>query len=305
MTINASTGVVSWASPTSTGSPHTVTIRAANSAGSDDESWQLTVTGEAVVVESVHTDPASPKPGGRYQIVGVVKNTGGLAFGPFRADFFEGPRRRDFKNYPGLGAGQSLAMKSDSLSVPATGTWTYKIALSNGSEKSGTFVVSGPPSIASISDAAASEGSAYTGPTPSSGGAQGVVWTLVAGPSGMSINASTGVVSWASPTITGSPHTVTIRATSGAGSDDESWQLTVSPTGPPAISPLGDQTIPQGAAYTGPVPASGGTRPLTWSLVAGPSGMTINASTGVVSWASPTSTGSPHTVTIRATNGAG
>ena len=44
MTIDSSTGVVSWANPVTVDSPHTVTIRATNTAGFDDESWQLTVT---------------------------------------------------------------------------------------------------------------------------------------------------------------------------------------------------------------------------------------------------------------------
>ena len=43
MTINNRTGVVLWPNPTTSGSPHTITIRAANSLGYDDESWQLTV----------------------------------------------------------------------------------------------------------------------------------------------------------------------------------------------------------------------------------------------------------------------
>ena len=43
MYIDSGTGVVSWPNPTSIGSPYTITIRATNSAGSDDEIWLLTV----------------------------------------------------------------------------------------------------------------------------------------------------------------------------------------------------------------------------------------------------------------------
>jgi hypothetical protein len=50
MTIDSNTGVVSWSESDSAGSPHTITVRATNSVGSDDASWQLTVQ---TVVEQV------------------------------------------------------------------------------------------------------------------------------------------------------------------------------------------------------------------------------------------------------------
>jgi hypothetical protein len=54
-----------------------------------------------------------------------------------------------------------------------------------------------------------------------------VTWSLIANPSGMSINSSTGVVSWGSAIYSSSPHTITIQATNSAGFDDGSWLLTV------------------------------------------------------------------------------
>ena len=213
MTISDTTGVVSWPGPTVAGSPHTITIRATNGTGSDDESWLLTVTSSVT-----------------------------------------------------------------------------------------------PPVITSISDDSLEEGTPYTGPTPVlSSGTQPVTWTLVANPGGMTISDTTGVVSWPGPTVAGSPHTITIRATNGTGSDDESWLLTVtSSVTPPVITSISDDSLEEGTPYTGPTPVlSSGTQPVTWTLEAGPSGMTINDTTGVVSWASPTIAGSPHTITIRATNSAG
>ena len=87
------------------------------------------------------------------------------------------------------------------------------------------------PVINAISDHSTLEGTPYTGPTPTlSKGTPPVTWSLVSRPSGMTIDSVTGVVSWANPTASGSPFTVIIRATNSAGSDDESWQLTVTPT---------------------------------------------------------------------------
>ena len=86
-------------------------------------------------------------------------------------------------------------------------------------------------SIEPIPDDSVDEGAAYTGPTPTlSQGTLPVTWSLQTGPSGMVIDAATGVVSWTNPIASGSPHTVTIEATNAAGSDQTSWQLTVNPS---------------------------------------------------------------------------
>src|ERR1043166_9535658 len=82
--------------------------------------------------------------------------------------------------------------------------------------------------------------------------------------------------------------------------------LTVT-TNSPAISPISNDTATCGAAYTSPPPSiNAGTAPLTWTLGAGaPAGMTIDPNTGVVSWNTPITTGSPFTITTTATNSCG
>jgi len=87
-----------------------------------------------------------------------------------------------------------------------------------------------PPIIVNISNDSIQAPDAYTGPLPSLvQGSQPVDWSLVAGPSGMTINESNGVVFWASSTPVGSPHGITIRATNIADFDNEFWSLTVTP----------------------------------------------------------------------------
>ncbi len=72
---------------------------------------------------------------------------------------------------------------------------------------------------------------------------------------------------------------------------------------PPLIEPIPDETILDGAPYTGPTPVGSGTQPFTWSLAAGPFGMTIDSSTGAVSWPAP-ARGS-YIILISATNKVG
>jgi len=84
------------------------------------------------------------------------------------------------------------------------------------------------PYIEPIPDDSVSLGNTYTGPTPVLvEGMLPVTWTLVAGPTGMAIEASTGIVSWANATAEGSPHTIKIRASNDAGINEVSWHLIV------------------------------------------------------------------------------
>ena len=88
------------------------------------------------------------------------------------------------------------------------------------------------PVINSISNESAETGSSYIGPTPSLSVGNGTItWTLSAGPSGMTINSSTGVVSWSTPISSGSPFTITVTATNAAGADSETFYLTISEEG--------------------------------------------------------------------------
>lgn len=93
------------------------------------------------------------------------------------------------------------------------------------------------PIISDISDAATPPGKEYTASTPMLSQGTGVGWSLVSGPSGMTINAGTGVVSWPNPLASPTAYTVTIRATNTAGSDDETWLLTVYNSRITSVSP--------------------------------------------------------------------
>lgn len=59
-----------------------------------------------------------------------------------------------------------------------------------------------------------------------------------------------------------------------------------------------------GLEYRVPIAAIGGTFPNTYSLTAAPSGMSINTTTGILSWPNPTTSGSPHSVTVQVNDAA-
>jgi len=134
------------------------------------------------------------------------------------------------------------------VASPVAGTWTIRVHGANVPDESPqTYSLCArlyaPPVIAPIDDDDTAEGWPYTGPTPelTQGKSPAPTWELVTGPVGMTINESTGVVSWPNPLVVGSPHTITIKAVNAEGNDTESWQLTVTPPIPdiPTVSEWG------------------------------------------------------------------
>lgn len=114
------------------------------------------------------------------------------------------------------------------------------------------------------------------------GGVPPVVWSVDLLPAGLSINATTGVVSGTPSTE--QTTTVTFSGTDtngGTVSKTVTWQVfkPVQPQGP------GDQTVAMNSAVTYTFGATGGLAPYTWRAVNLPVGLTINTGTGVVSGA--------------------
>ncbi len=161
-----------------------------------------------------------------------------------------------------------------------------------------------PIDIEAIPDQSTIQGEPYTGPVPVYPGTEPIVWSLITGPEGMTINTGTGVVAW-DPAVLGS-HSIIIQASSVEGTDTESWTINVEASAnPPNIFSIENQTIVTNQEYLGPIPEVTGTVPFVWSLVNNPAGMTIDADTGQVTWPVSTTVGSPHTVTIQALNNEG
>jgi hypothetical protein len=291
MTINSSTGVVSWTLPDEPASSYTITIQATNSKGSDEESWVLTVKNPPVIAEIPNVNVLA---GSAYTTApslthGMQSVTWSLVAGP------DGMT---------IDAGTGVVTWANPTVDNSPYTITIQATNADGSdEESWTLTVGLAPVIAAIADVSIPGGEEnYTGPTPLlREGTTPVTWSLVVGPDGMTINPATGVVSWDSPNEVNSPYTITIRAANTFGSDDESWELAVNEA--PIIDEIVDATITEGVAYTGPTPIlTRSLPPVAWSLVKGPEGMTINSRTGVVSWPKPAGSNLAHTVIIKATD---
>ncbi|MDX2130741.1 MAG: M12 family metallo-peptidase [Planctomycetota bacterium] len=297
MTINSATGVVSWPNPVV--STPLVTIRATNSAGFDDEGFILTVDRISPLIVAIPNNtigcgsaytgptPSLTNPGCMNPITSWVLLTGPAGMTINAAT--------GVVSWPTPVAGAHLVNIQAINSVGSdTESWTVTVSQS-------------APVLTDIPDAAVACGP-YTGPTPTftNPGCMGpaTLYQLAAGaPAGMTINAATGVVSWANPVAGVFP--ITIRVTTAVGTDTESWTLTVNRIAPVIVAiPNGTHNLPN--PYVGPTPSltnAGCMNPVSYSLVTFPAGMTINNATGVVTWAAPVL--GVHNITIRATNSAG
>jgi hypothetical protein len=172
-------------------------------------------------------------------------------------------------------------------------------------EITGTVVasVAQPPSITSASSANAVVGSAFShqvtaSNSPTSYSASGL-------PSGVSINASTGLISG---TISGSAgvYTVSLSAANSSGSGSQTFKITVTAPMPaaPSITSASSKSAVIGSSFSHQVTATNS--PTSFSATGLPSGLSINGTSGLISGTVLSSaTAGVYSVAIKATNAGG
>ncbi|PYE47935.1 beta strand repeat-containing protein, partial [Deinococcus yavapaiensis] len=209
----------------------------------------------------------------------------------------------------GLSLNSSTGVVSGTPSTAGTTNVTFQVTNSGGGTASKTagIVVIAPPSITVGNQILAQGQSGNFTVTASDPQNLTLTYSLASGstlPAGLSLNASTGVVSGV-PTGHGAfPVTFQVTNSSGA-SATKTITITITAT-PPNIT-VGNQTLMQGQSANFNVTASDPQNlALTYSLAAGstlPAGLSLNGSTGVVS-GTPTTAGTT-SVTFTVTNSGG
>jgi len=150
----------------------------------------------------------------------------------------------------------------------------------------------GPPAdlvITTTSLPAGNVGVAYSQAIAATGGVPAYSWSVISGslPGGLSLGSSTGVVS-GTPTAAGTSYFTVQVSDSQQPADTDTQALSIVVTAAPPAPTITTTSLPngtRGVAYSQTVQATGGTLPYTWTKVAGtlPNGLTLNASTGVIS----------------------
>ncbi len=156
------------------------------------------------------------------------------------------------------------------------------------------------PSLIFTAPPAGEVGAAYSRQLTVTNGSSPFVWSISSGaqPAGMTLNASTGLLSGA-PTASGT-FNFTVQVVDGSGQTaTKAVILSIAPAEALSFSPLNGEV---GVAYSQQPTLTGGTGPFTWAISAGsvPTGLTLNTSTGLLS-GTPTAAGT-FSMTVSATD---
>ncbi len=147
-----------------------------------------------------------------------------------------------------------------------------------------------PPRFISVPDSQATVGETYrTKIEAVDPDGSRLIYTILAGPAGMTLNRDTGDLTWPVQLNQAGSHQVTLQASDGrGGSATQRFTLTASATAnnrPPLILSAPVTTAEIGTNYRYQLTARDpDNHPLQYGLVAGPTGMTIDNSTGLVSY---------------------
>ena len=209
----------------------------------------------------------------------------------------------------GLTINATTGVISGTLAAGSAGTYTVTVSATDGFNTGSatfTWTVVNPnaPVVTPPANQTNNEGDVVSGVTVTATGGDGNPLTFSATnlPAGLTINSATGEISG---TLTGQSagnYTVDVSATDGTNTGTASFTWTVADITTPVVTPPADQTNNEGDVVTGvPVTATdadGDT--LTFSAMNLPNGLTINATTGVISGTLAAGSAGTYTVTVSA-----
>ena len=225
-----------------------------------------------------------------------------------------------------LPAGLSLAASTGTISgnPTASGNYSFGVRVSDssqaaGSRTSGTTttstvtlsIASGPATptaltITTSSLPSATQGTAYSNAVAASGGTAPFTWSISPAsaplPSGLTISPNSGLIS-GTPTASGTTNLIVTVVDAGSPAQTKSVPLSLVVAGQSASALTISASLPAGTvstAYSSPMSATGGTPAYTWSITAGslPAGLTLAATTGIISGTPSTSGTSNFTASV-------
>lgn len=164
--------------------------------------------------------------------------------------------------------------------------------------KAFTLVVTAAPalSVATTSLPGAALGSPYNAVLAANGGVPPLTWSIASGslPPGLTLAASTGQISGTPTTQSPTPYTFAVQVTDSSLLPPDNQPQTTPPqslsitVGPPNTLAIATTSLPEAESanlYSQKIVATGGVAPFNWTLTKGilPTGMSLDASTGVIS----------------------
>lgn len=339
MSINAASGLINWVPLSGQVGSHAVTVRAADPGGLATTQSFTVVAGGGTRVDLATPATYNANAGAA---VGITLNWGRLPMALNYQQFMH------LVNAAGQSWSVDDHMTSSAtwtsgnftqtrtITVPASlpsGTYDIRVGLSGGNPwldlvlatgagvtdpgadrryRGGSITVFGnePPQITSTAVTTASVGAPYSydvnATDPNAGDV--LTYSLTLAPTGMTINASSGLIAWTpGPTQAGN-QSVSVRVADPQGqAASQTFTVNVAPlNGSPVITSTPVTTATAGVAYSYDVHATDPTgEVVTYSLTQAPTGMTINASSGLIAWTPTTGQVGSHSVTVRAADPGG
>lgn len=294
LTLNATTGEISGV-PTTAGA-HTFSVRVTDGAALfATKAFQITVNAPPSI-----TTTALPNATVGVAYSQTVQATGGTAPLSWRIAGGSLPAGLSLAQATGVISGTPTTVGQNNVSI--------EVADARGATATAALLITVTSAAAPLAISTAAlpdwtQNVAYAQTLAATGGSGTYSWSVTAGslPAGMTLNAQTGAIT-GTPTAV-STATFTVQLSDGSATATRQFTIRINP--PPTITTT---TLPNGGqnqAYSTTLTASGGTPPLTWSIASGslPQGLSLNASTGVIS-GTPAATGS-FAITFRVTDAAG
>ncbi|MER5619667.1 putative Ig domain-containing protein [Streptosporangium sp. NPDC002544] len=290
---NATTQVVTGLTP---GTSYRFTVAAVNAAGSGAPS-DLSAT---VVPNSAPAFTFAAPPAGEVNVAYSVPLTVTGGTTPYVWSVSAGSLP------PGLTLNASTGVLSGTPTLGGSYSFTAQVTDASNvtATRAVTLVIAAAPVLTFPAPPNGEVSIPYSIPLTVTGGTAPYVWSVTAGslPPGLTLNASTGVLS-GTPTA-GGAFSFSVKVLDALNqSDTRTVSLTIAAL--PAFTFPAPPAGQVGVSYSVPLTVGGGVTPYTWSVSAGslPPGLTLNASTGLLS-GTPTTTGS-YPVTFRVVDAAG
>jgi hypothetical protein len=297
VTLNTTTGVLSGTPAAGTGGTYAITIKAHNGIGTDaTQSFTLTVD-QAAAVTSANSATFTVGAAGTF----TVTATG-----------FPAPTLSATGTLVGaLTFNPATGVLSGTPAAGTAGTYSIMFTAHNGigadAVQNFTLTVGQPPAITSANSTTFTVGTAGTFTVTATGFPVPTFSETGALPTGVTLNATTGVLSGTPGAGTGKTYSIAITASNGVGSNaTQTFTLTVDQA--PAISSASSTAFTVGAAGTFTVTTTGFPTPTlseTGTLPAGVSFGLIGPGTGMLAGTPAAGTNGTYPITFTASNGVG
>jgi len=313
MSIQSESGLILWQPVAGQVGVHAVTVRATNRAGFVDQSFQITVVNDTF-------PPTAPT---EVHVVSVSANSVELAWsGAADANAIDhyGVYRKYRCGFRGIQRCYALVhgnIPGETTTIgglPPLTTYTYVVRAfdADGNQSPNSVAVSfktlSPPVSFRYSGATTLPANFplqlqfYVNANPAA------MFSVVNGPPGLTLDPDTGVAAWTPSPVNVGVHTLEVMAENSGGTTNLSVLLTVNPD----VPQLSMQYIPGAGGYRDAVAGSpwsamvvdGSHTPSIFELVSAPTGMTIDAVTGLLSWLPAVDEAGLTSVTVRAVNAA-